>query len=268
MVTAGRIRVVAEDSRDEVAASLDQLNQKLLASSLRIGMVPIGQCDLLEKNARFMRADQYRRLVENVRRDGQLTSVPFAIKRGARYLILSGNHRVQAAKDAGLAEVILLYTEQELTHDQQLAIQLSHNAIVGQDDLAILRELYNEIANVAMKEYSGLDDAALGQMEPPKLTPLSEDDLKARVVSIIFLPEEVERAERVFDELLKQAMGERTWVNRFADYDRFLDALAAVKQRAGVKNTATAFGLLLDIAETAVHSIVAADRRAPTCADA
>ena len=48
---------------------------------------------------------------------------------------------------------------------------------------------------------------------------------------------------------MEQARGDVTWVNRFADYDRFLDALAAAKAAAGVKNTATAFGLLLDAVE-------------------
>ena len=79
---------------------LSQVNDQLAATSVRIAMVPIGQCDLLEKNARFMRAEQYQRLVSNVKRDGCLTSVPFAVKNGERFLILSGNHRVQAAKDA------------------------------------------------------------------------------------------------------------------------------------------------------------------------
>jgi hypothetical protein len=40
-----------------------------------------------------------------------------------------------------------------------------------------------------------------------------------------------------------------------ADYDRFLDALTAAKASAGAKNTATAFGLLLDAAETSAESI-------------
>ena len=41
-------------------------------------------------------------------------------------------------------------------------------------------------------------------------------------------------------------MGDVTWVNRFADCDRFLGALTAAKAAAGVMNTATAFELLLD----------------------
>ena len=231
---------------------LSKVNEQLAATSVRIAMVPIGQCDLLEKNARFMRAEQYQRLVSNVKRDGCLTSVPFAVKNGERFLILSGNHRVQAAKDAKLSEILVLYSARELSPAQQRAIQLSHNAIAGQDDLAILRELYDEINDVALKEYSGLDDVVLGRMNPPQLDPLSETALEYRVVTIAFLPPEVDRAEALLAKVLQSAAGgmsEGTWVNRFAEYDRLLDALTAARAKAGVKNTATAFGLLLDIVE-------------------
>jgi len=51
-----------------------------------------------------------------------------------------------------------------------VAIHLSHNAIAGQDDLAILRELFDEINDVALKEYSGLDDVVLGKLNPRSWT--------------------------------------------------------------------------------------------------
>ena len=245
------------------AGDLAGLNEKLSASSLRMAIVPVGQCDLLEKNARFMRAEQYQRLVANIKRDGCLTSVPFAIRQVGstgspqddRYRILSGNHRVSAARDAGLAEIPILYTDRELTHQQQVAIQLSHNAIAGQDDLAILRELYDEINDVVLKEYSGLDDVILGKLNPPNLDPLSESALEYRIVSIAFLPEEVDRAEKLLAKVLEQAMGDRTWINRRSDYDRMLDTLTVAKEAAGIKNTATAFGLLLDLAENHLDEI-------------
>jgi len=242
-------------SSQQVADPLGKVNEKLSASSLQMAVVPISQCDFLEKNARFMRVEQYRQLVENIKRDGCLTSVPFAVKRGDRYYILSGNHRIKAAKDAGLTEVMVLYTDQELSHAQQVAIQLSHNAIAGQDDLAILRELYDEINDIALKEYSGIDDAVLGRMEPPSLDPLSEKGLEYRVVSIAFLPEEVARAEELLARALKEATGDETWINHRSDYDRFLDALTAAKSAASVKNTATAFCLLLDLAEKHLDEI-------------
>ncbi len=242
---------------------LENVNKQLAATSVRIAMVPIGQCDLLEKNARFMRAEQYQRLVSNVKRDGCLTSVPFAVKNGERFLILSGNHRVQAAKDAKLTEILVLYSARELSPAQQRAIQLSHNAIAGQDDLAILRELYDEINDVALKEYSGLDDVVLGRMNPPQLDPLSETALEYRVVTIAFLPPEVDRAEALLTKILQTASGtsDGMWVNRFAEYDRLLDALTSARTKAGVKNTATAFGLLLDIVEKHLDEIPEAKPR-------
>lgn len=110
---------------------------------------------------------------------------------------------------------------------------------------------------MVLKEYSGLDDVVLGKMEPPSLDPLSESALEYRIVSIAFLPDEVERAEKLLAKVLEQAMGDVTWLNRRADYDRFLDALTAAKAQAGIKNTATAFGLLLDVAEKQMRDIQA-----------
>jgi ParB-like chromosome segregation protein Spo0J len=48
-----------------------------------------------------MKAPQFKRLVENIRRDGVLTQLPL-VYRGR---ILSGNHRVRAAIEAGLTEI-------------------------------------------------------------------------------------------------------------------------------------------------------------------
>ena len=168
---------------------------------------------------------------------------------------------MQAARDAGLTEIMVLYTDQELTRQQQIAIQLSHNAIAGQDDLAILRDLYDEINDLALKEYSGLDDVVLGRMDPPSLDPLSEKGLEYRVVSIAFLPEEVARAEAFFAKVMEQTTGDAIWVNRFAEYDRMLDLLTVAKAQAGVKNTATALGLLLDLAEKHLDEIPQARRK-------
>ena len=60
--------------------------------------------------------------------------------------------------------------------------------------------MYDEINDVALKEYSGLDDVVLGRMNPPQLDPLSETALEYRVVTIAFLPPEVDRAGGDADE--------------------------------------------------------------------
>src|SRR4051794_17396228 len=107
-----------------------------------------------------MRHEQYQQLVANIRRDEGLTSTPFVwhdVEADER-IVLSGNHRVKAAVEAGLEEVHWLETSDPLTEGQRLGIQLSHNAIVGEDDLSILKTLYEKIDELDWREYAGLDD--------------------------------------------------------------------------------------------------------------
>ena len=146
----------------------------------RIIQVDPKRLKLLETNARYMRHEQYNRLVENVKRDGRLTSIPFAAlwryytqedplpmdeDGGLVWEVLSGNHRVMAAIDAGLTEIDCMVTEDPLPKPQRVAIQLSHNAIAGEDDPAILKQLYQEIGEVDLKLYAGLDDKMLALLD-------------------------------------------------------------------------------------------------------
>lgn len=96
----------------------------------RIIQIDPRELKLLQLNARYMRHEEYQRLVANVKRDGQLTSAPFACKDGDKYLVLSGNHRTQAAIAAGLETIPCIVTDDELSEDQKISIQLSHNSLV------------------------------------------------------------------------------------------------------------------------------------------
>jgi len=62
---------------------------------------------LLDVNARFLPHEQFRQLVENIRRDGCLTSTPLVWNDTAsgRLVVLSGNHRTLAAIEAGLVSI-------------------------------------------------------------------------------------------------------------------------------------------------------------------
>lgn len=239
--------MVAEETRE---ARIERLNYRLGDSGYVVAVVPVAELLLLEKNARYMPNEQFRNLVSNIKKDKGLSSVPFCVREaGGGYTVLSGNHRVMAAKEAGFTELLILYSERAMTAQERVAVQLSHNSIAGQDDLRILKELYAEIEDVGLKYYAGLDDTTLDNIEKLSLPPLSEIPQEYRQLSFVFLPEEAERLEAVFEEAVLAARGERAFACRYGDYDRLLDTLAAVKEEAGVKNTATALMLILDIYE-------------------
>lgn len=204
---------------------------------------------LLEMNARYMKHEEFRRLVDNVRKDGQLSSTPFLCKDDdGRWLCLSGNHRTQAAVEVGLKKIICLATDDHLTKDQKIAIQLSHNSIAGQDDPATLKLLYEEILDVESKKYSGLDDKTLDLLDKFASISISESNLKFQTLQMVFLPDELKEAEAVMERVKEEAKhADTVWLVKHSSYDDGLDTQEAVLSSYGVKNVATAVDLILKL---------------------
>lgn len=235
----------------EALKRVEQLNDGLSVNGqpFKLAVVSIDDTELLEKNARYMPAEMFRNLVQNVKRDGGLSSVPFCYKEGDKYRVLSGNHRVMAAMEAGLKEVLVMYTDEPLTRQEQVAIQLSHNAIEGQDDPATLKALWDEIEEVDWKLYSGLDDKLLKELEKVTLEPLAEVSLDYRTASFVFLPEEMECMERAFEEAMTAVADKDIYLARIQEFGRLLDALDKTYGSYNIKNSATALMIVLDIFE-------------------
>lgn len=217
---------------------------------------------LLEVNAHYMKHEEYHRLVENIKADGEPTSTPLVWQvhdddtqqpildedGEPIYEVLSGNHRTRASIDADMPTIMYQIIEGYIPKPKRLAIQLSHNSITGEDDPAILKTLYEDIDDVSMRLYSGLDDKTLKLLDEVQLVSLSEANLQFQTVSITFLPDELEHVEGVLDEVKKAAKGSKAhWVARWSEYDAYLDSLEAASESHGIKNIATALMLVLAI---------------------
>ena len=226
------------------------LEVRLKGQPYQVAIVPVEQFALLEKNARYMTHEMFKNLVDNISRDGGLTSVPFCLKRkDGKYLVLSGNHRVSAAIEAGIKEILVLFTDREMTRAEQVAIQLSHNSIEGKDDLSILKSLWDEIDSIDLKYYAGLDDKSLENMEKLSQKALSEVDLDYRTLTFVFLPEEIERLDNVLEKALACVKSDNIRVARLADFNRIIEATSKVKSAYGIKNMAVALDLVLSVFE-------------------
>jgi len=204
---------------------------------------------LLETNARYMKHEEFNRLVDNVRKDGKLTSTPFLCKEtDGKWLCLSGNHRTRAAMEVGLQSITCLATDDDLSEEQKIAIQLSHNAISGQDDPATLKALYEKILDTSLKQYSGLDDKTLELLDKFASISISEANLTFQTLSMVFLPNELDDARKVIDEAKDRVKSsDELWLARMADYDKWLDAQETVGSACNVKNVATAVDLILKV---------------------
>ena len=225
----------------------DKLNTALKRYPLK-ALRPLADAEG-HKNARYMTAQQHQRLVENIRRDGVLTSLPLVARCSTNpkdLLIVSGNHRVAAAKDAGLTEVDVIEIQEVLSKARLVAIQLAHNAIEGQDDKAILKSLYEDLA-IEWQEYSGLTDDAF-ELEDLNVTVLSGIHPLYREVVFSFLPNDAQAVDELLKSAEKWAAKERpVYVAQAETFTAFFEAMVAVKQAKNVRNSAVALALLCEL---------------------
>lgn len=209
---------------------------------------------LLEVNARYMKPEEYQKLVANIKKDGQLTSVPFCFYNENNQIeVLSGNHRVMASIDAGLNEIEVMLCIDKLSKDQALAIQLSHNSISGQDDEEMLRKLYGELESLELKEYSGLTDEFVNfckEVEKDFKVP----NLSYQALNLLFLPEEIEEIKEVLasiSDLLKT----NTILSSMKDYDNYLETTTAISKCLNTKNPSTTFLAMIRLAKENIDKL-------------
>lgn len=258
--SSNHVTIDSETTTSAFASHLDpERGERYLASygqHLHIGLVHVDRFDLLEKNARYMTTETFHRLAENISTDGALEGSVLGWWREEhpeRLEVESGNHRVQGVraavkKNEAVSPLILtVWTEVPLTRDQLIAKQLSHNAIVGQDDPVVLKELWDEIGNIDMKLYAGLDDKTVGELEKVNLESLRDVNLNYVTCQFVFLPHEMDRVRDAFDAAREAVDVRKGFLADRADYDRFLESLATASAAHDVKNVAVALGTVLDV---------------------
>ena len=227
---------------DEIQAKLDELN-KVLGSVLpfRLAFYDPNEVDTLKENARYMRNDMFAQLVEKVKRDKALSSVPLIYAGdGLKPKVLSGNHRVLAARAAKLPRVLFMVVTDPKSAEEQIAIQLSHNAIAGSDDLQVLKHLYDEVRDIELKAYSGLDEDTIKQLNSIKFDPVSEPRLQFKTVSFLFLPSELEEVKALGDVADKLLKDSENYGFQKKDYAEFFEMLASAKEKLNIRNSAVA----------------------------
>lgn len=223
------------------AEKIQQLNNELRAANMpEILLVDPRDCIPQKKNARFMVPEQMEQLVANVKRDGHLESVPLVTRAAqeGKYAIISGHHRIEAAKRAELPKILVMVISVE-NKDQLTAKQLSHNAISGQDDPQMLVDLYESIKDLSEKLYSGIQDA---QAKVSFVSVNFRPGAFAELV-LIAMPEDIEFTDEVMEDIrgLKANSDSAVRVVPKADWDEFMKILVSFKRTENIKSTGSAF---------------------------
>lgn len=227
----------------KISETLSELNDRLVGRfPYKLYLARAEEIDFLDKNARFMTKEQFAALTRNIQTDGGLTSVPLCYKQeNGRLLVLSGNHRVKGAIEAGIKEFLVLLIDKPLSKSQQVAIQLSHNAIEGQDDEQILKELWQQIDDLDASIYSGLSTELIEKLNATDFQTISEQRILFKEISLLFLPEEIEDMKSICEGIIASAKGKEIFAGRIAEYDDILQGMIEAKSNQKIINSTLAF---------------------------
>jgi len=211
---------------------------------------------LLDKNARYMNHEMFTNLVSNIKKDGALSSLPLCWKQpDGSLVVLSGNHRVQAATHAGLDFVMILVIERDLTRSEQVAIQLSHNAISGKDDQEILKSLWDEIEDIDLRMYAGLDSELLAELDKLEFVTITDAQPEFKQIIFLFLPEEVDQIKALLQEADMLFSQDQTFILSRQHYEEVFMPLVAIKEQFNIVNNPTALMKIFELAKERLEEV-------------
>ncbi|MEG1433053.1 ParB N-terminal domain-containing protein [Eubacterium sp.] len=211
-----------------------------MGSGLVIAEVPINTLREQDVNARIMKPEMMRQLTENIKNRGQLESLPFCILKEKSIDIISGHHRIKAAREAGIEKIIIILDISGLSRSQVAAKQLAHNAISGFDDESTIREIVKMIEDVddMLESFIGKDI-----MEEPlsKLEKINSPsiDFDFQNVCFSFLSKQVEDFDILVEEIEK-TNPEIVGIADISQANTFIEALSKYQKFTDIKNVGAA----------------------------
>lgn len=218
-----------------------------IGSGLIIAKVKLSDLREQDINARIMQKEMQKQLTDNIRKRGQLESLPLCALVDDKIEIISGHHRVVAAKESGILEFIYVILDVSgLNRSQIAAKQLAHNAISGFDDKSTLKEIAKLIQSVddMIESYAGKDilEEPMGEIEK-LISPKTEFEWKNIVFS--FLPHQLEDLDKLVN-VLEGLNVEVVGIAPEDQYKDFVELIARYQKFADVKNVGMAVHSMIE----------------------
>lgn len=210
--------------------------------------VDISLIDEAELNANEMTGEDFATLCENIGKSG-MSSVPCCYKKeNGRFVMMSGHHRLRACKKNHFKKMGILYcNENELSQDEIIAIQLSHNSLHGQDNTSILRKLFEQIQSIDYKKFAHIN---IDEIKPISTEGLSIYALKENFVfSIILYPDSFPNLDELFGDIREQAKKSDALILADQTNEELLMKLQQeIGKQYDIKSPAITFAKMLELA--------------------
>jgi hypothetical protein len=212
--------------------------------------VDIALIDEAEMNANEMTGEDFAQLCDNIGKSG-LSSVPSCYKKSnGRFVMISGHHRLRACKKLHYKTIGILYClESELSKDEIIAIQLSHNSLHGHDNISVLKKLFEQIKSVDFKQFA--------HVNIDEIAPLSSDGINIFalkenfVFSVILYPDSFENLDELYGDIREQASKSDALIlaNKNKNEKLLLKLQTEIGKQYDIKSPSITFSKLLELAK-------------------
>jgi hypothetical protein len=192
-----------------------------LGQGLELWKVGVEEAREQDVNARAQPKEMFDRLASTIGKDQRLEQLPFMAMVGDHLEIVSGHHRVRAARVAELPEFWALVDVTGLDRDKITAKQLAHNAIEGEDDPELLKRLFESIKDIDARLEAFIDPVTL-DIDIPKVQ-IDDIDmgLKFETVIVMFVPWERQYFEETIAVVEKEIRGTKAEAAWLAEHESF-----------------------------------------------
>jgi ParB-like chromosome segregation protein Spo0J len=158
--------------------------------------VKISEVKLNPNNPRLIKDDKFKKLVQSIKEFPEMLDIrPIVVNQDM--IILGGNMRFKACKEAGLKEIPVIVAD-NLTEEQQREFLIKDNTSGGEWDFEMLAKEWN----IEQLEEWGLDVPNF-DLEPSYEDLIGEKKNKPATLKITFeSPEQLQKAEIDIQELI------------------------------------------------------------------
>ena len=217
-----------------------------LGEGMKLYKVEIDSLVEQDINARMLPSAEHSQLVNNIRKRGQLESVPYCAIVNGRVEIVSGHHRVRAAREAGLKTCSVMVDESGLQRSEIVAKQLAHNRISGYDDPETLRKLFDMLDNPDLILESGLAGDMGMELDLPMERGITPSlPVEWRTMTVTFLPHQMENFQELIEAIPPSDMVGAANVVQFSG---FMEAALQYGRLRNIRNLGTVIALLTETA--------------------
>lgn len=222
---------------DQLAA----LSSQILPPGLILYYANVDDLREQDVNARSMTQRAMDQLTENVKAVGALESLPLCAKVDGRIEIISGHHRVRAARAADVRTILVMLYE-EIDHSRLRAKQLAHNSISGQDDPGLLKRIWDEIDDVTARFEAFIDPRVFDDLpEVVKFKPVDVDfDSYAKRVTFVFLASQAEDIDAAAQAVMATLEHDKIYLASAEHYDLWMQALRKTQLDLDIQAAPTA----------------------------